>query len=62
MSVMTRDSGDRRALRAHPHPGVPLLLKTKAKPHFDRTVTDRSKPFFGLILALNHVVSFPGFC
>jgi hypothetical protein len=25
---------------------IALLLKTKAKPHFDRTVTDRSKGFF----------------
>ena len=28
------------------HPGVGLLLKTKAQPQFDRTVTDRSKLLF----------------
>src|SRR6478609_9476529 len=55
MSAMTRDSGDRRASRAHPPPPIPLLLKTKAQPQFDRTVTDRSKPVFGFILTLNHV-------
>ena len=40
-----------------PHPPISLLLKTKAKPHFDRTVTDRSKSLFRLIRPLNHVVS-----
>jgi hypothetical protein len=28
------------------HPGVGLLLKTKVKAQFNRTVTERSKPFF----------------
>jgi hypothetical protein len=40
-----------------PHPGVPHLLKTKTKPHFDRTVTDRSKSLFGLVWTSNLVVS-----
>jgi len=47
MSAMTRDSGDRRALRA--------------QPQFDRTVTDRSKSLFGLVSTSNPVVSFPAF-
>ena len=32
-----------------------LLLKTKAKPHFDRTVTDRSKSLFNLVSTSNLV-------
>jgi hypothetical protein len=32
------------------------LLKTKAQPHFDRTVTDRSKSLFCLISTSNHVI------
>jgi hypothetical protein len=42
-----------------PHPGVSLLLKTKAQPQFDRTVTDRSKPFFGRF-TLSNRCHFPG--
>jgi hypothetical protein len=37
------------------HPGVGLLLKTKAKPQFDRTVTDRSKLFLAHFPASNRV-------
>src|SRR5262249_32913854 len=36
----------------HPHPPSALLLKTKAELHFDRTVTDRSKPCFGSVSGL----------
>jgi len=57
MSAMTAIPAIGRALRAHPHPGYAVLLKTKAKPHFDRTVTDRSNPLFGLVLTPNHIVS-----
>jgi len=55
MSAMTRDYGDRRALRAtalclRPSATDPtphkVLLKTKVKPQFDRTVTGRSKALF----------------
>jgi hypothetical protein len=42
-------------------PPIALLLKIKAKSHFDRTVTDRSNPLFGFVSTLNHVVSFPAF-
>jgi hypothetical protein len=34
----------------YPHPPVTLLLKTKAEPQFDRTVTERSKAVFGSVL------------
>jgi hypothetical protein len=35
------------------HPPIALLLKTKAKVHIDRPVTDQSKSLFGLFLASN---------
>src|SRR5689334_4675424 len=38
-------------------PPIALLLKTKAKPHFDRTVTDRSKSLFSLVSTSNPVAS-----
>jgi len=59
MSAMTAIPAIGRALRAHPHPGYAVLLKTKAKPHFDRTVTDRSNLVFALLSAPNPVVPFP---
>jgi hypothetical protein len=40
-------------------PPISLLLKTKVKPHFDRTVTDRSKSLFGLVSTPNPVISSP---
>jgi hypothetical protein len=57
MSAMTRDHGDRRAMRAtslclrpsaRTPPGVGVLLITKAQPQFDRAVTERSKLFFAV--------------
>src|SRR6476660_8836772 len=59
------DSGDRRVRAprpsadvpsARPHPGVALLLKTNAKPQFDKTVTRQSTPLFRVFSILNHVV------
>jgi hypothetical protein len=56
------DLGDRRAARAtalclRPSattpPPITALLKTKIKPQFDRTVTERSKPFFRLFRRFN---------
>jgi hypothetical protein len=43
------------------HPGVRLLLITKAKVHFDRTVTERSMPFFSLLQGSNPVQFQPSF-
>jgi hypothetical protein len=34
-------------------------LQTKAKPEFNRAVTERSKPFFGLLPPSNRVQFFP---
>jgi hypothetical protein len=64
------DSGDRRALRAtalclHPSASDPTphraLLKTKAKPHFDRTVTERSKALFPVFQLSNRGQFWPCF-
>jgi len=41
-----------------PTPLQDVLLKTKVKPEFDRTVTDRSKPFLSLISTVNRVHFF----
>jgi len=50
MSAMTRDYGDFAALCLRLSAIDPTphrrLLKTKAEPHFDRTVTERSKALF----------------
>jgi hypothetical protein len=35
-------------------PPITPLLKTKIKPQFDRTVTERSKPFFTVFQGSNH--------
>jgi hypothetical protein len=62
MSAMTRDHGDRRAMRAtslclrpsaRTPPGVGVLLITKAQPQFDRAVTERSKLFLRFFSAPN---------
>jgi hypothetical protein len=62
---ITRDVGDDFAvLCLHPSARDPtpigVLLKTNIKPQFDRTVTDRSKSFFGRFCQLNrcHFVGF----
>jgi hypothetical protein len=44
-------------LSPQPHPPWPLLLKTKAKVPFDRTVTDQSKAFFRVFSTSNRVQS-----
>src|SRR5262245_49905462 len=45
----------------HPRPGSDIVLKTDVKVQFDRTVTDRSNPLFGLVSTSKHVASFPAF-
>ena len=56
MSAMTRSRRFLRpsacVLQPDPHPGIDVLLQTKAQPQFDRAVTERSKPFFRYISGL----------
>jgi hypothetical protein len=42
---------------ARPHPGVALLLKTKAKPQFDKAVTRQSTPLFRVFSRPYQVIS-----
>jgi hypothetical protein len=45
-------------LKSLPHPLSSVLLQTKVKLQFDRTVTDRSKAFFRFVSASNRVHFF----
>jgi hypothetical protein len=65
MSRDDGDSGDFAALclypSATPPPGVGVLLITKAQPHFDRAVTERSEDLFPVFQRLNLAQFQPSF-
>jgi hypothetical protein len=56
MSRDDGDPGDRRASRATPPP-IGVLLKTQAKPQFDRAVDRAVEALFCVFSAPNHVES-----